>query len=227
MPSMRKRILSVVLLLVAGALMGSGSAWLIVSEYGDPFQSNTRRSVELARLLRHPMAEPMNRSGLPNLHKVSDVLYRGAQPDDEGYATLKAMGVTTVVNLRGSRSNQEQIERAGLKTVLVASDAWGMSDQNVAAFLKTVSDPSAQPVFVHCRHGADRTGTMCAAYRIAIQGWPKGEAILEMTRGGFGFHGQFENLVEYLEKMDVEAVRKMAGIQTPPVAGMPDGTMPH
>lgn len=38
------------------------------------------------------------------------------------------------------------------------------------------------------RHGSDRTGTMCALYRIAVQGWSKEDAIREMTAGGFGFH---------------------------------------
>jgi len=92
-----------------------------------------------------------------------------------------------------------------------------MTDDNVAAFLKVVSDPARQPVFVHCRHGSDRTGTMCAVYRIVVQGWSKGEAVLEMTRGGFGFHTNFENLVQYVEKMDVEAIRQKAGLaQTRP-----------
>jgi len=212
-------LLKYLLLLLAGGLAGAGVTWLVVSQYGRPFQANATRDVEVRSLLRHPWAQGLDRPGLPNLHKVSDVLYRGAQPKEAGYASLKQLGVKTVVNLRESGQEQAQVERAGLQGVRIASDAWDMTDDNVIAFLKVVTDPSCQPVFVHCRHGADRTGTVCAAYRIVVQGWSKGEAVLEMTRGGFGFHTNFENLVQYVEKLDVQAIRQKAGLaQTQPAA---------
>ena len=78
--------------------------------------------------------------------------------------------------------------------------------------MKIVSDKERQPVFVHCQYGADRTGTMCAAYRIAVQGWTKEEAIEEMTQGDFGFHGVWTNLVEYVRKVDIEKIKKKAGL---------------
>ena len=68
------------------------------------------------------------------------------------------------------------------------------------------------PVLVHCLHGADRTGTMCALYRIAIQGWSKEDALKEMTEGGYNFHGVFENLLEYLNDLDIEQIKQRAGL---------------
>jgi hypothetical protein len=38
--------------------------------------------------------------GIVNFGKVSDVLYRGAQPDDSGLESLKRLGVKTIINLR-------------------------------------------------------------------------------------------------------------------------------
>ncbi|MGZ9148741.1 MAG: hypothetical protein ACXW4G_10250 [Candidatus Deferrimicrobiaceae bacterium] len=38
--------------------------------------------------------------GLTNVGRVANGIFRGAQPKPEGYATLKAMGVRTVINLR-------------------------------------------------------------------------------------------------------------------------------
>jgi len=90
--------------------------------------------------------------------------------------------------------------------------AWHAEEKELVRFLKIVSDKERQPVFVHCQYGSDRTGTMCATYRIAVQGWTKEEAIAEMTKGGFGFHGVWENLVEYIRKVDVEKIRKKAGL---------------
>ena len=74
-------------------------------------------------------------------------------------------------------------------------------------FLKVATDPKRQPVFVHCQHGADRTGTMCAIYRLVEQGWSKDEAIREITDGGYGFHSVWQNLIKYLRNLDVKAIK--------------------
>jgi protein tyrosine/serine phosphatase len=83
-------------------------------------------------------------------------------------------------------------------------------------FLKTITDTNAGPFLVHCQHGADRTGTMIAIYRMAVQGWRKEEAIQEMTTGDFGYHTVWGNLIRYLNALDVEALRKQAGIKFTP-----------
>lgn len=49
-------------------------------------------------------AVPMERAGLPNLHRVDAKLYRSAQPTAEGMTNLVALGVKTVVNLRDNHS---------------------------------------------------------------------------------------------------------------------------
>ena len=66
--------------------------------------------------------------------------------------------------------------------------AWDADEAEVLAFLRTVIKPENAPVFVHCRNGSDRTGTMVAAYRVVVQGWSKEAAIREMRDGPFGFH---------------------------------------
>ena len=54
-------------------------------------------------------AVPMERSGLPNLHRVDAKLYRSAQPTAEGMTNLVALGVKTVVNLRDNHSDSDEI----------------------------------------------------------------------------------------------------------------------
>jgi protein tyrosine/serine phosphatase len=160
-------------------------------------------------------AEPVTKPGLPNLHKVSDALYRGAQPAPEGFKTLQAMGVKTVVNLRSSHTDDDEIGTLALKKVRIRCKAWDPEGDEVDVFLKVVADPANHPVFVHCQHGADRTGLMCAIYRMAIQGWTREQAVEEMTKGGFGYHSVWDDLLEYLQKVDVEALKKKAGIASP------------
>ncbi len=156
-------------------------------------------------------AEKVIKPGLPNLHKVSDFLYRGAQPTREGMRELRDMGVKTVVNLRSFHSDRDELKGLGLRYEHIFMKAWHPEMEDVVRFLKIVADTENQPVFVHCQHGADRTGLMCAVYRVAMQGWTKDEAADEMQKGGFGYHVVWENLIRYLEGLDVEACRASVG----------------
>jgi protein tyrosine/serine phosphatase len=164
----------------------------------------------------------LERPGLPNLHKVSEGLYRSAQPTAEGMALLKEMGIRTVVNLRSFHSDRDEIGETGLAYEHIYMKTWHPEDEEVVRFLQIVTDPARQPVLVHCQHGADRTGTMCALYRVAVQGWSKEEAVAEMTEGPFGFHGIHANLVAYVRDLDVEAIKRRAGLAGE-VAAHPDG----
>ena len=90
--------------------------------------------------------------------------------------------------------------------------AWRPHDDDVVRFLQIVTDESRLPAFVHCRRGADRTGMMVAIYRIAVQGWDKEQAIAEMTQGGFRFNSGWQNLVQYVRDLDIDAIRQRAGL---------------
>jgi hypothetical protein len=49
-------------------------------------------------------AQPVKLDGAPNLHKVTDKLYRSAQPSAEGMKNLKNLGIKTIINLRAFHS---------------------------------------------------------------------------------------------------------------------------
>ena len=161
-----------------------------------------------------PWARSIHMKGVPNLYKVSDTVYRSAQPSAEGMANLKAMGIVTIVNLRSFHSDRDEIGDTGLAYEHIRMKAWHPEEEEAVRFLQIVTNPKRSPVLVHCRHGADRTGAMCALYRIAVQGWTKEEAIREMTQGGFGFHEIWKNLPNWLEDLDIEAIKEKAGIKS-------------
>ena len=162
---------------------------------------------------RNPIwAKPIEIKGTKNAFQVSPALYRSAQPTTLGFLELKKIGICTVINLRSFHSDRKEIGDTGLAYEHIYMKAWHAEDKEVVRFLKIVTDPKRQPVLVHCQHGSDRTGTMCAIYRIAVEGWPKKKAIKEMKEGGYGFHKVFFNLERYIQKLDVESIKKRAGL---------------
>jgi tyrosine-protein phosphatase SIW14 len=129
---------------------------------------------------------------LPNFHRVSAHLYRGGQPREGGLAKLAAMGVKTVLNLRDDdgRAAGEAREAAalGLRYFNVpVSRAGRPSRERIEELMALVDAPENQPVFVHCKRGADRTGAFVAAYRITHDGWTSERALAEAERYGMGF----------------------------------------
>jgi protein tyrosine/serine phosphatase len=159
-------------------------------------------------------ALPLQREGLPNLHQVTPTLYRGGQPTAAGMRQLKAMGVKTVINLRSFNSDKDELGDTGLAYEHIYMKAWHPEREDIIRFLQIVTDKDRTPVFVHCQHGADRTGLMCAIYRVAVCGWTKGEAIEEMTEGGFGHHTIWKNLIKFIEDLDIDAIKKQADIDS-------------
>ena len=125
---------------------------------------------------------------------------------------LKAKGIETIVNLRSFHSDRDEIADTGLGYEHIYMKAWHAEDEEVVRFLQIVINPKRVPVLVHCQHGADRTGTMCAIYRVAVQGWTREDALKEMTEGGYGFHGIWSNLQSYLLEFDIESIKHKAGL---------------
>ena len=178
-----------------------------------PGKNNESANTGTTPAANHQWAKDVNLGGVPNCHKVSDDLYRGAQPSEEGMRQLEKLGIKTVVNLRAFHSDSDELKDANFGSEHIPVKPWHPEDEEVVRFLKIVTDKNQTPVFVHCQHGADRTGTMCAIYRIAVQGWTKDESIEEMTKGNFGFHEIWVNLVNYIRGLDIEKIKQQAGIK--------------
>ena len=129
---------------------------------------------------------------LPNFAQVNGNLYRGAQPTEAGIKKLAAMGVKTVIDLRGAdeRAKKEEAwaQNAGIKFINIPLDNWNRpKDSRIAEIEKLLDATENQPVFVHCRRGADRTGTVIAVYRITHDGWDARRANEEAESFGFGW----------------------------------------
>jgi protein tyrosine phosphatase (PTP) superfamily phosphohydrolase (DUF442 family) len=158
-------------------------------------------------------AKKLTLEGVGNFYKISDILYRSEQPTATGMKNLEKMGIKTIVNLRSFHSDRGEMRGTKMGYEHITMKAWHAEDKEVVRFLKIVTNKKNQPVLVHCQHGADRTGTMCALYRVAIEGWTKDEAIEEMTKGGYGYHTIWKNLITYIRELDIEKIKQKAGLE--------------
>jgi len=125
---------------------------------------------------------------IDNFGKVSNALYRGAQPAGRDYADLAALGVKTIVNLRddGDAGEQALVKKAGMQFVLIPMSGWERpSDAAISQFLDVMSKPENLPVFVHCKVGKHRTGAMVALYRMTTDRWDASKAYVEMQKYHF------------------------------------------
>jgi protein tyrosine phosphatase (PTP) superfamily phosphohydrolase (DUF442 family) len=157
-------------------------------------------------------AQKIALAGMPNCYQVTTNLYRGAQPTADGMAKLQALGVRFVVSLRMLRSDRHELRGMALKSLNLGMVPWHPNAGDVVKFLKAATDTNNLPVFVHCQYGADRTGLMCAMYRIVVCDWTKQEAIAEMRNGGFNFSGNWKNLEAFIKKADVADFKRRIGL---------------
>ena len=152
-------------------------------------------------------AVPVTLEGVPNLHRITPMLYRSEQPTPLGMKNLEKLGIRTVINLRYFNNDEDEVRGTSLRTEQTRILTWRVGDKHVIEVMRMLKDTGNGPFLIHCQHGADRTGLMSAMYRVLEQGWSPADALAELTEGGYGYHSMWKNIRRYMESVDVEKLR--------------------
>lgn len=148
---------------------------------------------------------------IPHFSKVNNFLYRGGRPEPTDLSYLKSLNVRTVINLQGGDLNNPKY-RAFMKWwepgeladaiafEMNVSESLGLlffskpldaidpvsaeDDARIDEVLAIIGNPAAQPVFVHCEHGVDRTGLIVALYEVKYLGMSPHDAYNEWRASG-------------------------------------------
>jgi tyrosine-protein phosphatase SIW14 len=110
------------------------------------------------------------------------VLYRGAQPDGQGLYDLSNFGIKTIVDLRGDRTVEREavvVNALGMKFVNFPMKGLSAPTQTQIRQLMFLLKSLPKPIFIHCQHGEDRTGTAVAVWRMEYEGWSNLMAMAE------------------------------------------------
>jgi protein tyrosine phosphatase (PTP) superfamily phosphohydrolase (DUF442 family) len=152
-----------------------------------------------------------------NFGQMDERFYRGAQPKEEDYKVLAAMGIKTVIDLQDDPKAYEKpiVESLGMKYVNIpmVSKKYPTEDA-VQTFLKVVNDPTTGKFYVHCAGGRHRTGSMGAVYRYQFYHWNFEQVYAEMKKYDFYTswgHGAFKEFVQdYYQHMQANPAQATA-----------------
>lgn len=151
---------------------------------------------------------------IKNFGQMTEQFYRGAQPKEDDYQSLAALGIKTVIDLQDDPKSYEKpaVEAAGMRYINIPMDDKSYPKrEQIAAFLQLVDQPETGKFFVHCAGGRHRTGVMGAVYRFTHDHWNYDQVYAEMKQYDFYSrwgHGPMKQFVQDYWK----------GIQTQPAA---------
>ena len=133
-------------------------------------------------------------NGVPNLRQVGPGVWRGGQPTDEGWAHLQTLGLSNVVKLNEQSEGRDSPAFAGYyDPISISEQLLKVPSAKVDAAVSHI----APGTYVHCSHGQDRTGLICAVYRVKHDHWTKAQAEKEMLANGF--HKELHGLWDWWE----------------------------
>jgi len=139
---------------------------------------------------------------IKNFGQMDDRFFRGAQPKENDYQQLAALGIKTVIDLQIETKEYEKrnVEALGMRYVNIP-----MSDKDypeiakIDEFLKLVNDPETGKFYVHCAGGRHRTGVMGAVYRFNHYNWNYDQVYAEMKKYDYYSrwgHGDMKKFVQ-------------------------------
>jgi protein tyrosine phosphatase (PTP) superfamily phosphohydrolase (DUF442 family) len=104
--------------------------------------------------------------GLQNVVRLSDRLYSGSSPEgDEGFGSLRAWGIKTIVTVDGARPDVERAHKFGMRYVHLPIGYDGVPEEQGLRIVKAVRDLPG-PIYIHCHHGKHRGAAAAAVARL-------------------------------------------------------------
>ncbi|MBP9682000.1 MAG: tyrosine-protein phosphatase [Bacteriovorax sp.] len=152
-----------------------------------------------------------NNELIANFSQVNEGIFRGARlTSKEAGLKLQSLEVKNIINLQGGdlesiykfiipwaepgeRPSFIAAEKALAESLGIGffhsplnslDEINAREDKQIDAILDFMGDKNNWPLFIHCEHGADRTGLLVALYRVKYEGVSAEDARAEWIRKG-------------------------------------------
>jgi protein tyrosine phosphatase (PTP) superfamily phosphohydrolase (DUF442 family) len=127
--------------------------------------------------------KPRDFAGIHNVVAFHDGYYSGSVPEGaEGFETLHAMGIRTIISVDGAEPDVEAAQRLGMRYIHLPIGYSGFDEERRLQLTRATRDAMAQgPVYIHCHHGKHRSAG-AAATVTATLGWSTPEAGVERMK---------------------------------------------
>lgn len=139
--------------------------------------------------------EPVDMPGLLNVVAYHDGYWSGSVPyGDEGFATLAAMGVKTVISVDGAEPEVETATKYGIKYIHLPIMYSGFTEERKLELARATRDSvRAGPTYIHCHHGKHRSAGAAGAAAVSL-GWATPEemvARMKVSGTAAGYKGLY------------------------------------
>lgn len=127
--------------------------------------------------------EPRDYPGIQNAVAYHDRLVSGSVPEgDEGFETLAAMGVKTIISVDGAEPEVERARARGIQYIHLPIGYNGFDEQRKHQLTRATRDAiRSGAVYVHCHHGKHRSAAAAATVAVSL-GWLTAEQATERMR---------------------------------------------
>jgi protein tyrosine phosphatase (PTP) superfamily phosphohydrolase (DUF442 family) len=147
---------------------------------------STLFSIALAMLpLQGGDPVPREMPGLHNILQVMPGLLSGSSPEgDASFASLKKLGVKTIITVDGAKPDLDRARKFGMRYVHLPIGYSGVPEAQALRIARAVRDLS-KPIYLHCHHGKHRGPAAAAVVRLCLdEQCTATEAIEFMRRAG-------------------------------------------
>jgi len=152
-----------------------------------------------SEVIKYPTAEVYGRGPYPYNYRVIDQqIHCGGHPLNPGSSFgnsdrqttailnyLKSQGVTTVIDLENTGRIRQRyknlLKKAGIKRLHLPMHSFKVPTQ--AEWLE-IKEAFKEPVYLHCKWGADRTGAIIGRYLVEENEYPSAEAYQAVISNG-------------------------------------------
>jgi protein tyrosine phosphatase (PTP) superfamily phosphohydrolase (DUF442 family) len=148
--------------------------------------ATTQSQPPSARIAPPPRSatQPADYQGLLNVVTYGDALYCGAVPEGaEGFKTLAAMGVKTILTVDGAAPDVELARQFGMRYVHLPIGYDGMTKERTLEIARAVQDLPG-PIYIHCHHGKHRSAAATGAAAVTLGLLTREQALAEMKVSG-------------------------------------------